>query len=291
MHHFILQTAYDLANHRTGEALALWQVQAPMLGFKHDFLLRGILAVSALHAAYMFPHRKMEYDLKASTHQSLALQSYQEVLTHVDNSNCHALFLFSCLIIVMAFASSIKDEASDFQTDILHWFYLLRGCNEVIKLHNEILSAGFLKPLLDELNYTENHAAYDIPDAERITDLFAICNAAGQEREVNQAYTLAIHSLLSTFIQASILRKRGEGMVLASFVWPINLPPRFLELLGEKQPQALVILAHYCVLIYWGEVNNTWFMVGWARYMLDTIRASIPDDWHEHLNWPESIVK
>lgn len=289
MHHFTTVTAYELANQETGEAVALWQSHAVNLGFKHDFLLRGILSVSAFHQSYLKPHKKTDFDLKASTHQSLAIAAFQETLPRVDESNCHALFIFSCIIIIMAFASSSKDKASDFQADVLHWFYLLRGCNEVLKLHRDTLRASFMKPLLDELHYAETHAVQDIQDADRISDLFRICSS--EEREVAQAYNLAIHALLSTFVQASLLRKRNEGMVLASFVWPVNLPPKFLELLAEKQPGALVILAHYCVLIYWGEIQDTWFLKGWARYMMETIKELTPQSWHEHLEWPSSIVR
>lgn len=292
MYHFITNTAYDLANQQHGQALALWQTHAVNLGFKHDFLLRGLLAVSAFHQSHLNPTKKKDFDLKAGAHQSMAIVSFQETLSNVSESNCHALFAFSCIIIVLSFASSTKDKASDFQTDVLHWFYLLRGCNEVLKLHRETLRESFLKPLLDELHYAENHAAHSIPDAERITELFRICSLRPQEdREVSTAYTLAIHSLLSTFVQASTLRKRGEGTVLTSFVWPVNLPPKFLDLLSEKRPEAMVILAHYCVLIYWGEIQDTWFLVGWARYMLDTIKELTPEEWHEHLSWPDGIIK
>lgn len=292
MHHFTTVLAYDLANQQTGEALALWQTYAVELGFKHDFLLRGILAVSALHQSYLKPQLKTEYDVKASTHQSLAIRSFQETLAHVSERNCHALFAFSCIIIVLSFASSSKDKASDFQTDVLQWFYLLRGCNEVLNLYRDILRSSFLKPLLDELHYAENHAAHEVDDANHIMDLFSLCSPANiGDKENSQACTLAIHALLSTFVQASNLRKRGEGTVLASFVWPVNLPPRFLELLSEKRPEALIILAHYCVLIYWGETQDTWFLVGWARYMLDVIKELTPVEWHEHLQWPERIIK
>lgn len=292
MHHFSTVLAYDLANQQTGEALALWQKHAVELGFKHDFLLRGLLAVSALHQSYLNPHLKPEFDLKASTHQSIAIHSFQEVLGNVNETNCHALFAFSCVIIVLSFASSSKDKASDFQTDVLHWIYLLRGCNEVLKLYREILRSSFLKPLLDELHYAENHSAHNIEDVEHITELFTLCKEARLgDKDRAQACTLAIHALLSTFVQASILRKRGEGTVLASFVWSVNLPPVFLDMLHEKQPETLIILAHYCVLMYWGEVQDTWFLIGWARYMMDTIKELTPLEWHEHLSWPDSIIK
>lgn len=292
LHHFSTVLAYDLANQQTGEALALWQKHAVELGFKHDFLLRGLLAVSALHQSYLKPHLKSDFDVQASTHQSIAIHSFQETLGNVNETNCHALFAFSCIIIVLSFASSSKDKASDFQTDVLHWLYLLRGCNEVLKLYREALRSSFLKPLLDELHYAENHTAHNIEDVDRIMDLFTVCSQSNfGDKERSQACTLAIHALLSTFVQASILRSRGEGTVLASFVWSVNLPPKFLDMLSEKRPEALVILAHYCVLIYWGEMQDTWFLVGWARYMLDTIKELTPIEWHEHLSWPDRTIK
>ncbi|KIX98238.1 uncharacterized protein Z520_06318 [Fonsecaea multimorphosa CBS 102226] len=292
MHHFTSVVALDLANAQTPEAQALWQVHAVKLGLKHEFLLRGILAVSAFHLAYLYPDRKAEYELIGTTHQSLGLTEFQETLAHVDETNCQALFAFSCLLIVLAFASSAKDKPEDFTHDVLHWFYLLRGANMVLNMHHDTIRCSFLKPLLDEMAHMDNIAAYRFPDTDQITKLFRVCGSSEHDKETAQAIDLAIHSLLSTFIQASLLKTRGDGTVLATFVWPINLPPKFLDLLSEKQPEAMVILAHYCVLIYWGETHqeDNWFISGWAKYMLETVKESIPDAWQEQLEWPIMMI-
>jgi hypothetical protein len=293
MHHFTSVVALDLANDQTPEARAVWQVHAVKLGFKHHFLLRGILAISAFHLGFLHPERKAEYAVIGSSHQSIGLTEFQATLPHVNGNNCHALFAFSCLIIVLAFASSTKDKARDLNSEVLHWFYLLRGANIVLNMHSETIRCSFLKPLVDEMAHIENTAAYRFPHTEQITKLFRICNSKGQDQESAQAYDLAIHSLLSTFIQVSLLRDRGHGTVLATFVWPINLSPRFLDLLEEKQPEAIIILAHYCVLIYWSEsveVNETWFIMGWAKYMLETIREIVPESWQEYLQWPQAMI-
>lgn len=293
MHHFTSVVALDLANGQTPEAIALWQIHAVKLGFKHDFLLRGILAVSAFHLGYTHPERRAEYEIIGTTHQSIGLAEFQDTLAHVDETNCHAIFAFSCILIVLAFASGTKDKPKDFNTDVLHWFYLLRGANIVLNMHHDTIRCSFLKPLLDEMAHIENTAAYRVPDTDQITKLFRICSSEEHDKETAQAYDLAIHSLLSTFIQASLLRTRGDGTVLTSFVWPINLSPKFLDLLSEKQPEAMIILAHYCVLIYWAEVKDTydtWFITGWAKYMLETIKESIPEVWQEQLQWPMMMM-
>ncbi|EXJ83784.1 hypothetical protein A1O1_07411 [Capronia coronata CBS 617.96] len=292
MHHFTSVVAVDLANAHTTEALALWQVYTVKLGFKHHFLLRGILAVAAFHLAYLHPDKRADYELIGSTHQSIALSEFQDTLAHVDESNCQALFAFSCILIILTFASSAKDTPKDLTTDVLHWFYLLRGAHMVLNLHSESIRCSFLKPLLDEMGHMENTAAYIFPDTDQITKLFRICSSPEDDKETAQAYDLAIHSLLSTFVQASLLRQRGDATVLATFVWPLNLAPKFLDLLSEKQPEAMIILAHYCVLIYWAQFHepDTWFINGWAQYMLETVKASLPESWQEHLSWPLKII-
>lgn len=293
MHHFTSVVAPDLANDQTPEAVALWQVHAVKLGFKHDFLLRGILAVSAFHLGYLHPERKAEYELIGTTHQSIGLTEFQDTLALVDESNCHALFAFSCLLIVLSFASSTKDTSREFSTGVLPWFYLLRGAHIVLNMHAETIQTSFLKPLLDEMAHIENTAAYRFPDTDQITKLFRICSSAEHDKDTAQAYDLAIHSLLSTFIQASLLKARGRGTVLATFVWPINLSPKFLDLLSEQQPEAMIILAHYCVLIHWGEGKcgtESWFIEGWAKYMLETVKESIPAAWQEQLQWPIMMI-
>lgn len=289
LHHFTTVIALDLAHPLKPDTLSLWQDHLVKLGFKHEFLLRGLLAVAAYHIAWVHPDRHEEYSLIASKHQSLALNQFQEVLARVDESNCHALFGFSCVIIILTFASSPKSQPADFNTDVLQWFHMLRGGKIVLDMFPEAIKCSFLKPLLDEMAYTENTAAHSIPGADRITDLFRICGISNHEREISQAYTLAIHSLLSTFTQASICRNRGDGTILASLVWPVNLPPKFVDLLSEKRPEALVILAHYCVLISWAQ-DSDWFISGWGRYMLETIRDSVPESWHEHLKWPDEMI-
>jgi hypothetical protein len=292
MDHFTSVVAVHLSNRQTPEGLALWQTYAVKLSFKHEFLLRGLLAVSASHYAYHYPEHKDEYELIGATHQSLGLAEFQETLQHVDETNCHALFAFSCLLIVLAFATSAKEKPKDFNQDVLHWFYLLRGANMVLDMHQETLKCSFLKPLLDELTHAENVATHKLQDAEQITKLFRICSSDEHDKETAQAIDLAVHSLLSTFAQGSVLKARGNGTMLASFIWPINLSPKFLDLLSEKRPEAMVILAHYCVMIHWGEDDSdNWFIVGWTRYILETVRESVPEAWQEHLAWPIEMIE
>ena len=268
----------------------LWQVHAVRLGFKHEFLLRAILTVAALHLRYLKPLQSSYYDLMASTHQNFALETARDALASVDENNCHAIFTFSCLIVIMTSASLRKQAGMEAHQEILEWFFLLRGCNSVLQLHWETLRNSFLYPLLDEVHQTETKATHSIKDADRIMDLLTTCcySRADGDAEASKAYAMTVYELMKVFSQVSILRDRGQGLILSCCIWPNTIPQKYLELLADQKPQALVILAHYAVLLHWAD--QEWFMRGMARYLLDTIKSSVGAEWQGALQWPSSVI-
>jgi hypothetical protein len=291
LHHFSTVTYATLADAcASADNRELWQVHAVRLGFKHEFLLRAILTVAALHLRYLNPSQSSYYDLMASTHQNFALETARDALTQVNENNCHAIFTFSCLIVIMTSASLRKQAGIEAHQEILEWFFLLRGCNSVLQLHWDTLRNSFLYPLLDEVHQTETKATHGIKDADRIMELLTTCchSGPGGDPEASKAYAMTVYELMKTFSQVSILRDRGQGLILSCCIWPNTIPQKYLELLADQQPQALVILAHYAVLLHWAD--KEWFMRGMARYLLDTIRSSVGDEWQGALQWPSSVI-
>lgn len=291
LHHFSTVTYATLADAcASTDNRELWQVHAVQLGFKHEFLLRAILTVSALHLRYLHPARSSYYDFMASTHQNFALETARDALTRVNEDNCHAIFTFSCLIVIMTSASLRKQGGIDAHQEILEWFLLLRGCNSVLQLHWATLGNSFLYPLIDEVRQTETKPTHAIKDVDRIMDLLTSCcfSSATEDLEASKAYTMTVYELTKTFSQVSILRDRGQGLILSCCIWPNTIPQRYLELLRDQKAEALVILAHYAVLLHWAD--DEWFMRGMARYLLDTIRSSLGKDWQNALRWPSSVI-
>jgi hypothetical protein len=291
LHHFSTVTYATLADACASiDNRELWQVHAVRLGFKHEFLLRAILTVAALHLRYLNPQRSSYYDLMASTHQGFALETARHALTEVNENNCHSIFTFSCLIVIMTSASLRKQGGFEAHQEILKWFFLLRGCNSVLQLHWETLRNSFLYPLIDEIHQTETKPAHSVKDADRILELLPSCCYSGStgDPEACQAYVMTVYELMKTFSQVSILRDRGQGLILSCCIWPNTIPQKYLELLADQKPPALVILAHYAVLLHWAD--KEWFMRGMARYLLDMIRSSVGEEWHRALDWPTLVI-
>ena len=268
----------------------IWQIKVVQLGLKHDFLMRSILATSAFHLCYLFPGQRETYSLMASNHQSLALQSVQDILGQVDRYNCHAIFAFSCIIVVLTFAAPRKVEDQGFQKEMLDWFHLLRGINSVLQLQWEVIANSFLAPLLRAGLENASISAHTVTNSDRITDLLRLCSSPSlaNDREASNAYALSIHELLKVFTQATIRRERGSGLVAAVFVWPNSIPQAYLGLLADSKPEAMVILAHYSVLLH--MLDGEWFMKGWAKHLVTSIAESVDDEWQEWLSWPKEMV-
>ncbi|KAI9933810.1 hypothetical protein ASPWEDRAFT_311930 [Aspergillus wentii DTO 134E9] len=300
LHHYTTVTYKTLPSGASSDQHALWQSQVVQLGFHHEFLLRGILSVSALHLLYLHPDRQESLSLRASTHQSLALSSVQEALNTVDTSNCVALFAFSCIIVVLAFATPRTLDSDPSTTngsinkDILDWFHMIRGCNSVVQAQWPTLSTSFLAPLLHRGMRHETTASHSIPDSSKITSLHNLLLPSSTNPSVilpdahRTACALAIHELLNTHTQISLLTSRGQDFIPEIFVWPIAIPDGFLGLLRERQPQAMVIFAYYAALLH--RVDGLWFMRGWARYLIEHIDELLGEEWTSWLAWPKSCA-
>lgn len=291
LHHYTTVTYKTLPSGAAAEQHELWQIQVVQLGFQHEFLIRGILAVSALHLIHLQPTRRDVLSIRASNHQSIALQAFQDSLNRVDPSNCVAIFAFSCVIVALAFAAPKTGDSGRFQKEVFDWFHMIRGCNSVLQTQWETVSKSFLAPLLKKGMLHETAAAHDVRDADRVTDLLRICSSENlaHDREAANAYALAIHELLNTYTQVSILMERNEDFVPVIFVWPIAIPQNYLPLLRDQKPEAMVILAHYSALLQ--RVDDQWYMTGWARNIVQQVEAALGEQWQGWLSWPKEVTR
>jgi hypothetical protein len=304
LHHYTTFTYKTLPSGAAPDQHELWQIQVVQLGFHHEFLLRGILAVSALHLGLLRADRRDTLTLRATSHQSVAVQLFHEALNHVTPANCVAIFAFSCIIVALTFAapkSSATATAVDHTNngtnttagvhkEMLDWFHMVRGCNSVLQTQWETLSRSFLAPLLKRGMIHETAASHSVPDTVHVTSLLRLCadERLAQDREAANGYALAIHELLNALTQVSILKDRKQDFVPVIFVWPIAIPQSYLALLSEHTPEAMVILAYYAALLQ--SVDDQWYMKGWGSYLVTQIDAALGEEWEAWLEWPKVVT-
>lgn len=67
------------------------------------------------------------------------------------------------------------------------------------------------------------------------------------------------------------------------------MPREFFALVRIRKPEALVLLAHFCIVL--DELNNdgVWYMRGWSRSLFDECVRYLDDHWARYLAWPSAV--
>jgi len=68
------------------------------------------------------------------------------------------------------------------------------------------------------------------------------------------------------------------------YAWPVKVPEAFLVMVKELRPEALIVLAHYSLLL--NRADQVWFMQGMSRRLLQSIHSKIGKEWESWIAWP-----
>lgn len=106
--------------------------------------------------------------------------------------------------------------------------------------------------------------------------------------EVRVPYNDSAFALARTF---SCLHAMDEKITTLDVVrfWPIENSVKYVELLSNWHPSALILLAHYCIVMHRVGMKS-WYLEGRAASMLSTIVQRLDLAWHRYIEWPLSEV-
>lgn len=255
----------------------IWRQLVPQEAFSHRFLLWGILSVSALHlSCFKAEGHQSIYIKKAAFHQSRALTLFRETLQSVGSWNGKAVFAFSSLVAIYAFGSLYNQEMSDPIQDIYQILVLIRGTNQIVARVRQTLVESDFAPLLQVDEY-HNDIPADTKTA--IARLHALNDLLQEEPESHAAYRDAIDDLEEMFV----LFYGGVNSMTPSGKWAIKLSPLYLDYLQERRAFALVVLAHYCVVLHC--LRQHWCITPWATRVSKAIWNVLDGQGRESIQW------
>lgn len=307
------------------ELTELWGVNVPNLAFTGgQHLMDAILAVSALHLRSVCPNDK---DLVRASHSymiSCVNQYSNNLSSGIDASNAAALFLTSTLIAFQSTATRIftKDESHFTSNNLtgldgsvagtsyqppLAWFHSFQGVKTVVaaswpwlKQSDVILSIidaqpvlnlnfgraseGFFGHLLsnmdEELSVMDSQGSP--ADASAPNGAGSVSAASERAKHTRQAYQHAVATLNWAH------SKPGQGVL----AFPATVSKRFVELIEERRPRALAILASFFALLK--IMDHVWWLHGTARrevlgivslFNSDYFGPEVERKWWPHLEW------
>lgn len=261
------------------------------MAVEHPFLMHAVLAVSALHLAHQNPSKRQLYLVQAHHHQDLAMPLYRKAIMNVTESNCHSILAFSYFLVIYSFAADHPDERFllvDFSSQnpnlLCSWLYFVRNsCFIVCGFWESILRGpiGQLALSWDEpLSCVEGD-----PITARITNDLLLLVTEKQNTEdvevvseaIYQVYRDTAKQLARAFAAAEVLRAKGFTTWDAVRMWPMEISVAFIELLIQKQPVALGLLAHYCLLLE--RIQPHWYFEGRGGKLQDAIFEQLDPSW------------
>ena len=132
----------------------------------------------------------------------------------------------------------------------------------------------------------DNNPKFDLyPNDDHLARLLSTLLANGSED--SNICCGALNSLRKLFAMASTPNQTISTKTLV-FSWPMEVSERYLELVGEHSPEALLVLAHYCVMLK--MVDSFWFMRGSAVNILRQCQQILEPRWQQYIDWPLKVV-
>jgi hypothetical protein len=289
MHHFCTSTV--LAVHNEPTIRRVWSISVPSLAFSHDFVMHGILAVAALHIAYLRPESRDLYLSQAVIHHQEGLRKATPVLSQFQKQNPSAIYAHSALTLLYTLAGSKHDNAFILggDADIADWIVLSRQTYSLVRYSDKKLFDGPLGPVFAAgANRAKMHDQLDdegfkVPQTEHLKQLFSrICETTADDWK-REAYRHSIHELNKVF---RVVYSQPWDTLEATdvYIWAYCIQDEFLTLLKEYTQEALVIMAFFAAVPQRFAANKHWLLEGFSMYLISKIYPLIDE---QHLPWIE----
>jgi hypothetical protein len=200
----------------------------------------------------------------AAYHQNRALPDFRSAIADVNETTYDALLAFSYLLIIYCFASEAQDKDPSLikqkpELGLPDWLYVMRGNCTIFKTVLQNIENGPLKAFrLEGIDREFLSAVSENPEhARRLGGLFAAISRPAKGQIANQAtggdlspLPAALLELSSAFSKAHVAQSYSVFTIwTAIYIWPGKGSQDYLDLLEGKDPAALILLAHYCILL------------------------------------------
>lgn len=290
LHFFCTSTASSY--HHNPIARRVMSINVPQLGFSHDFVMHGILALAALHLAKTSPERREICIEQAVLHYQTGLKKASLVLPAIDEDNCSALYIFSALTLLYTLASTTLHSTDNFilvgEAGIAEWIVLSRQSYSIVRVAGEALRAGPLGPIFSA---GERRAA--LQDEHTVTSEGTECLQAiaahidetTPDPNHREAYNQTISELIKIYgVIESLIMQKLPPETSDIFIWPYKLNDPYLDLLQQPTQEALVILSFFAVLPL--RFEHHWFLEDFSTHLISRIYPLIDEDHLSWIQWP-----
>ena len=286
LHNFCTSTCYTL--HSDPTLKTLWAINVPKLGFKYDFVMHGILSLSALHLAYTRPERREWYISQATLQNQASLGLVTSILPNITDENCSAVYLFSTLTFILKLASPHKpgDLLVIGESGLQEWLALFRGMQAIILSSHDALESGVLGPMFTV--GARRSRLRDVYTSEQSVEVMQLGNLRHAiQHHVIQPHLLHIYMDAIDELQKSFaLAYKGAFEALETgevFVFLFRVSEEYFRLLKDRTQESLAIFAYFCPIAK--RLEGNWWSKGLSSHLMSEIYPLLDEEHRLWIQW------
>ncbi|KAK4946710.1 hypothetical protein LTR10_014212 [Elasticomyces elasticus] len=254
------------------------------------YLMHQLLATSAFHLSIRAADSRMVYREYGTGLQTRALSLFNESnpILEVSSANCAQMFLFSALIGVHLLCDALhfyRDSLEAFIHRFAHCLSVHCGVLAITSQSIHLLQATEVGAHLTSPHVFQQPPPNSDPDLGALQDLLLTTDLSLASRDACQNAVLRLQQVFEAQRSAPETKLR---MPLA-FAWPALLSPEYIELLRQQRAEALIILAHYAMLLHRGR--DLWLIGDGGRFLISSICGSLGSKWQKYLKVPIATLE
>lgn len=273
------------------DVVSMWQITVPGLAVDHTFLRHGLLAAASMHSRFTspVPIQSRYLDL-ATQHQDKALAEYIPQLQSITPENCHALFAFSALLLVIQYsfisATGSETDSDGVVSEVVSVFDYVIGATIIASHGKGWLEQGGLQPLMARQTEPESILPYLVEEPRSaLRALMAhVEHLTGGSSTNMPIYVRSIEMLTNAFATEDPERKIFDDMI----GWPHYVGGDLVRLLRERDQMALVILAHYGVAL--NAFSGYWWLQGVGTRLIRAVSQILRPEFLALIKWPLNAI-
>jgi hypothetical protein len=299
LHQYTTKTSLTLSGSTEPVSLEVFTTILPRLALKHDALLYAIYSISSLHLAKCEPGDPEAIDAY-QRYLDLALREHRNEINNLSKDTADSAVLTSALLRACAFVM-LHDRQLNPYTPPAQWLQMTSSAVNIFSAVWRWIAddeSSIATRLIQKTPYLVPHSR---PNSEVVfgeanrQGLLHLLRRSGTASatepwpaDVQEAYETTISYIGS--VQTAIAEGEAPSEIRRRLVlFPVLIQKRFIELVIERQPRALVVLAHFFALLV--KFRDVWWIGDTGEREVRGIQSVLSDEWQDLMSWPLLMLK
>ncbi|KAI1296238.1 hypothetical protein F5Y03DRAFT_370833 [Xylaria venustula] len=254
------------------------------------YLMDQALAVSAANMSVKRPHQQNFYRQEATRLQTRGLALFNASRALETANHAMARFVFSTLLShqVLFDVFSVRSDFPPLLDRLVSAFRICGGVRAMCDRSWPLIMSQYQQHV--GINLPAEFVANTGPETT-LTRKLAHLDALLTNADLSTSIMIPCSKALGYLRDLSYADERPKFPIFRTarlLQWAVMVPPEFINLVEERRPEALVIIAYYAVLIH--DTRGYWVSGDAGAFIIRSITNFLGNYWAGWLAWPNEVL-